>query len=168
MINEKHYLIVNKFHDCRLAPFKVTKGCSYLVYVIFGAQSGKTKRVHFNLLKAANRNKACEKLCHNAAARKTKEESSEEEVPFINEVPTGPAIANAAVLAKSQYYGNLAVANSQIQSMAKPPQAIPVVNADHASTVAAPPTVEPVVPQRGAQSATTCALAQSSRQETRF
>ena len=35
--------------------------------------------------------------------------------------------------------------------MAKPPAAIPVVNADYGSTVAAQPTVEPVVVHRGAQ-----------------
>ena len=56
MINKKPDLLVNKFHDRWLGPFKVTKRCSDLVYEILNADTGKTKRVHFNLLKAASRN----------------------------------------------------------------------------------------------------------------
>ena len=55
MINKKPDLLVNKFHDRWLGPFKVTKRCSDLVYEILDPNSGKTKRVHFNLLKAARR-----------------------------------------------------------------------------------------------------------------
>ena len=48
-----------------------------------------------------------------------------------------------------QSTNNSEVAFAPIQSKAALPAAIPVVNADHASTVARPPTVEQVVPQRG-------------------
>ena len=41
------------------------------------------------------------------------------------------------------------MADAPIQSLAAPPAAKHAVNADHASTVALSPTVEPVVPQRG-------------------
>ena len=51
--------------------------------------------------------------------------------------------------AEMQATNNSAVPNAQIQSLAALPAAIPVVNADHASTVTAPPTVEFLVPQRG-------------------
>ena len=108
----------------------------------------------------------------NAMARDTNKESSEEEVPFIDELPTLPAVANAAVPAgtqntataeaaapnqqaidhlatQSQAFDNSAVPNAPVQSLAEPPAAIPIVNADHASTVAAPPTVKQVVSQRG-------------------
>ena len=175
MINKKPDLLLNKFHDRWLVPFKVTKRCSHQVYEIFDAQSGKTKRFHFNFPKAANRNKARKTFCHNAAAGETEEESYEEEVPFIDELPTLHAIANAAVPAgtqnavtaktaapnqsaakhlafRPQASDNSVVPNSPIQSLAKSPAAIPVVNVEYVSTVAAPPTVEPVVPQRsGAQ-----------------
>ena len=57
MINKKFDLLVNKFHDRWLGPFKVTQRSSELVYEIFDLNSGKTKRVHFNFLKAASRNK---------------------------------------------------------------------------------------------------------------
>ena len=43
MINKKPDLLVNKFHDRWLKPFKVTKRCSDLVYKILNADSGKTK-----------------------------------------------------------------------------------------------------------------------------
>ena len=72
------------------------------MYDVFDAESGKTKHVHFNLLKAANRNKASKNLGYNAAARDTEEESSEEEVPFINEIPTLPTVTNSAVPAGTQ------------------------------------------------------------------
>ena len=102
MINNKPDLLVNKFHDRWLGPFKVTKRCSDLVYKILNADSGKTKRVHFNLLKAASRKNVLDDIGQNAPARDTNEESSEEEVPFIDEVPTLPAVANAAVPAGTQ------------------------------------------------------------------
>ena len=173
MINKKPDLLVNKFHDRWLGPFKVTKRCSDLVYEILDSNSGKTKRVHFNLLKAASRNKNVrEDIGHDAPAEETREESSDEEVPFIDPVPILPAVANAAVpagtqnvvtaeaaapnqqatdhlVSQPQAFDNSAVPNEPIQSLAALPVALPVGNADHASTVAAPPTVEPVVPQRG-------------------
>ena len=46
-------------------------------------------------------------------------------------------------------YHNSAVPNTPIQSLAAPLAALPVVNADHALTVAAPPTVQSVVSQLG-------------------
>ena len=48
-----------------------------------------------------------------------------------------------------QATNNSAVPDALIQSLAVPPAAIPVVNADHASTVTAPPKVESVITQRG-------------------
>ena len=83
MINKKPDLLVNKFHDRWLGPFKVIKHYSDLVYDILNADSGKTKRVHFNLLKAAGRKNVRDDIGQNAPARDTNEESSEEEVPFI-------------------------------------------------------------------------------------
>ena len=71
MINKKPDLLVNKFHDRWLGPFKVTKSCSDLVYKILDATAGQTKRVHFNLLKAANR-----KNVRGAPVGETDEESS--------------------------------------------------------------------------------------------
>ena len=91
----------------------------------------------------------------NAPARDTNEESSEKEVPFIDETPTLPAVANAAVPAGTQNAvtpkasapnqqatdhlatqlqasDNSAVPNVPVQSLAEPPAAIPVVIADHA------------------------------------
>ena len=55
MINKKPYLLVNKFHGRWFGPFTVKMRCFELVYKILDADSGKTKRVHFNLLKAAMR-----------------------------------------------------------------------------------------------------------------
>ena len=52
MINKKPELLVNKFHDRWLGPFKVIKWCSDLVYEILNRDTGKLKRVNFNLLKA--------------------------------------------------------------------------------------------------------------------
>ena len=83
MINKKPDLLVNKFHDRWLGPFQVTKRCSDLVYEILNADSGKTKRVHFNLLKSASRKNVRDDIGQNAPTRETNEESSEEEVPFI-------------------------------------------------------------------------------------
>ena len=108
----------------------------------------------------------------NAPARDTNEKSSEEEVPFIDEVPTLPVVANAAVsvgtqnavtaetpapnqpdadnlTSQPQATNNSAVPDEPIQSLAAPPAAIPVVNADDASTVAATLPGQPVAPQRG-------------------
>ena len=66
------------------------------------ADSGKTKRVHFNLLKTASRKNVRDHIGQNAAARDTNEESSKEEVPFIDEVPNLPAVATATVPAGTQ------------------------------------------------------------------
>ena len=113
----------------------------------------KIKRIYFNLLKAANRNKARDNLGHNATAKETKDESSKEEVPFINEVSILPAVANAVVPAGKQnavtaetttpnkpaaYHlasqplatNNSAVPDAPIQSLAAPPATIPAGNAD--------------------------------------
>ena len=85
MINKKPDLLVNQFHDRWLGPFKVTKRCSDLIYEILNADFGKTNRVHFNLLKAASRNKNVrEDIGHDAPAEETGEESSKEEVFFID------------------------------------------------------------------------------------
>ena len=92
MINKKPDLLVNKFHDRWLGPFNITKRCSVLVYEILDATSGKSKRVHFNVLKVANRKKV-----RRAPVGETDEESSDEEVPLIDEVPNLPTVANAAV-----------------------------------------------------------------------
>ena len=56
MINKKPELLVNKFHDRWLGPFEVIKRCSDLVYEILNKDTGKVKRVHYNLLKAASMN----------------------------------------------------------------------------------------------------------------
>ena len=172
MINKKPDLLINKFHDRWLGPFKVTKRCSDLVYEILDANSGKTKQLHFNLLKAASCKTVAEYIGQNTLAGDTNKESSEEEVPFIDELPTLPAVTNAAVPAgtqntvtakaaapnqhttdhlatQSQASDNSAVRNAQVQSLAEPPAGIPDVSADNASTVAALPTVQPVAPQRG-------------------
>ena len=165
-------LLVNKFYDRWLGPFKVTKHCSDLVYKILNADSRKTKRVHFNLLKAASRKTERDDIGQNEPARDTNEESSDEEVPLIDEVLNLPTVANAAVpvgthnavtaettvsnqqvpdslASHLQATNNSAVPDAPIQSLAALHAAIPVVNADNASTVAAPPTVKPVIPQRG-------------------
>ena len=172
MNNKKSDLLVNKFHDRQLGPFKVIKRCSDLVYEILDAIFGKTKRVHFNLLKAMSRKIVRDHIGQNAPARDTNEDSSEEEVPLIDKVLTLPAVANAAVPAgpqnavtaekvavnqptidhfssQQQATNNSAVTDVPIQSLVAPPAVIPVVNADNTPTVAAPPTVKPVVPQRG-------------------
>ena len=75
----------------------MTKLCSDLVYEISDANFGKTKRVHFNLLKAASRKYVREDIGQNASAGDTNIEISEAEVFFINQGPTLPAVANAAV-----------------------------------------------------------------------
>ena len=169
MINKKPDLLVYKFHDRWLGPLKVTKSCSDLVYKILNADTGKTKLVYFNLLKAASRKTVRDDIDKSAQAIDTNEESSEEEVPFIDEAPTLPAVANAAVPAgtqnavtanattdhlatQSQAFDNSAMPNALVQSLAEPLAAIPVVIADQASIVAALPTVQPVALQRsGAQ-----------------
>ena len=66
------------------------------------ADSEKTKRVHFNLLKAATRKNVLDDIGQNAPAKDTNRESLEEEVPFIDKVPILPAVANAAVFANTQ------------------------------------------------------------------
>ena len=94
----------------------------------------------------------------------TNEASSEEEVPFINQVPTLPIVSNAALPSGTQNAVTVetaatnqpaadhlatqpqdsdisAVHNAPIQSHAKPPVAIPVVCADHASLFAEFPKV---------------------------
>ena len=132
----------------------------------------KTKRVRFNLLKAASRKNLRDNIGQNAPARDTSEESSEETVPFIDKLPNLPAVANAAVPAGMQNAVTVkaaalnqqatdhlatqpqdsdisAVPNAPVQSLTEPPAAIPVVIADEASIVAALPTVQPVAPQRG-------------------
>ena len=69
MINTKPDLLVNKLYDRWLRPFKVAKRCSDLVSEILDSNSRNTKRVHFNLLKAANRNKNVrEDIGHDAPA----------------------------------------------------------------------------------------------------
>ena len=165
--NKKPDLLVNKFHDRWLGPLTVTKRCYDLVYEILNAESGKTKRVHFNLLKAAKRENV-----RGAHVGETDEESSDEDVPFIDELPTLLAVTNAAVPAgkqntvnaeaaapnqqgtdhlatQSQASDNSAVPNEPVESLDEPPAAIPDVSADNALTVAALPTVQPVAPQRG-------------------
>ena len=89
------------------------------------------------------------------------EESLEEEFPLIDEVPTLPGVANAAVPAGKQNAetaktagpnhpaDNSAVYDAQMQSLAAPHLPIPVFNAVHTATVTALSTVESVVPQRG-------------------
>ena len=56
MVNKNPELLSNKFHDRWLGPYEVIKRCSDLVYEILNRDSGKLKRVHFNLLKAAKVN----------------------------------------------------------------------------------------------------------------
>ena len=63
-------------------------------------------------------------------------------VTAVTAAPNQPA-------AEPQATNNLALPNAPIQSLATPLAAIPIVNADHALTVAAPSTVELVVLQRG-------------------
>ena len=77
MINKKLDLLVNKFHDRWLGPFKVTKRCSDLMYEILYATSGKTKRVHFNLLNAASRKTVREGIGYDAQAGEIRKKSSE-------------------------------------------------------------------------------------------
>ena len=67
------------------------------MYEILDAESGNTKRVHFYLLKAAKRENVC-----GAPVGATDEESSEEEVPVIDQVPILPAVDNAALPAGTQ------------------------------------------------------------------
>ena len=71
------------------------------MYEILDARSGKTKQVHFNVLKAASLENVRETIGYDALTGETEEESSEE-FPFINEVPTLHAVANAAVPAGTQ------------------------------------------------------------------
>ena len=172
MINKKPDLLVNKFHDRWFGPLKVTTRCSDLVYKILDADFGKTKRVHFNLLKAASRKNVRDDIGQNEPATDTNEESFEEEVPFIDEVPTLPPVSTAAmpagtqngVTAKTaapnqpaadhlasqpQATNNSAVPDAPIQVLAAEFAAIPAVNPDHASILAAPIRVDSVVPQRG-------------------
>ena len=54
------------------------------------------------MLKAASRKTVRYDIGQNAPTRDTNEESSEEEVFFIDKVPTLPAIANATVPANTQ------------------------------------------------------------------
>ena len=61
--------------------------------------------------------------------------------------PNQPAADH--LVSQPQATNNSAVPDAPIQSSATTFAAIPVVNADHASTVAAPPTVDLVLPQRG-------------------
>ena len=137
------------------------------MYEILDAEFGKTKRVHFNLLKSAKRENV-----RGAPVGEIDKESSKEEVPFINHVPILPAVANAAVAAgtqnavaaktiapnqqapdhlatQSKASDNSAVPNAPVQSLSQPPAAIPDVSADNASTVTALSTVQPVAAQRG-------------------
>ena len=102
MINKIPDLLVNKFHDRWLGPFKVIKRCSNFVYEILDADSGKTKRVHFNLLIAATRKHVHDDIGQNAPARDTNEERSDKEVLFIDEVLILPSVANAAVPASTK------------------------------------------------------------------
>ena len=113
-----------------------------------------------------------ESISQNTPPGYSNEKSFDEEVPFIDEVPTLPAVATPAVPSDTQYAvtaetvapnqpavdimaiqpqvsDKSAVTNALIQSMAKPTATIPVVSADHASTVAALFTVQPVAAQRG-------------------
>ena len=143
-----------------------------MVYEILDANSGKTKRVHFNLLKAESRKNVRDDIGQNALAGDTNDKSSEDEVSFIDDVPTLPAVANAAVppgtqnavtaeaaapnhpasdhlATHPQDFDNSAVPNAPIQSLAEPAAAKPVVSTDNASTVAALPTDKPVAPNRG-------------------
>ncbi|MCP6769035.1 hypothetical protein NL529_29740, partial [Klebsiella pneumoniae] len=76
----------NKFHDRWLGPFKVTKRSSDLVYEILDETSGKTKRVHFNLLKAARRTQGQEDDKKNTQIENGDEDSSDEEVPLLTEI----------------------------------------------------------------------------------
>ena len=174
MINKKSDLLVNKFYDRWLGPFKVTKRCSDLVYKILNTDSEKTKQVHFNMLKAASLKNVRDDIGQNAPASYTNEESFEEEVSFNDKVPSLPSVANAVVPAgtqnavtakaappnkqvndhlatdhmatQSQASDNSAVPNAPVQFLAEPPAAIPDISADNASFVAALPTVQPVAP----------------------
>ena len=86
----------------------------------------KTKRVHFNLLKAASRKSVPDNIGQNTLAGDTNEESSEKEVPLIDEVPNLPTVANAAVPAGT-HNAVTAETNAQNQqvadSLASQPQA---------------------------------------------
>ena len=81
MINKKPDLLVNKFHDRWLGPFKVTKRCFHLVYKILDANSGKTKRVHFNLLKASSRKNMRDDIGQNALATYKNEKALNKKSP---------------------------------------------------------------------------------------
>ena len=84
MINKKPDLLIKKFHARWLGPLEVTKRCSDLVYEIVNRVTQKSKRVHFNLLKAAQRNKAE----NTVAVAGADEESSEEEIISPGEYST--------------------------------------------------------------------------------
>ena len=73
--------------------------------------------------------------------------STQNAVTADTAAPNQPAANYLA--SQPQATNNSAVFDAPIQSLAAPPAAIPVVNADNASTVAAPPTVDPVIHQRG-------------------
>ena len=53
------------------------------------------------MLKAASRKNVREDIGQNSLTGDTNEKSSEEEIPFIDEVPTLPAVANAGVPAEA-------------------------------------------------------------------
>ena len=90
MVNKKPELLLNKFHDRWLGPFKVIKRCSDLVYEIQDQETGKSKRVHFNLLKPARRENALNENKTNQADG-TGGESSEEEV-LLTEAVLSPTV----------------------------------------------------------------------------
>ena len=59
--------------------------------------------------------------------------------------PPPNQLAADDLTSQPQANNNLAVYDAPIQSLAAPPATIPVFNADNALTVAAMPTVEPVL-----------------------
>ena len=55
LVNKNPTLLVNKFHDRWVGPYIIIKRCSDLVYEIKNPTTGKSKRVHYNLLKPATK-----------------------------------------------------------------------------------------------------------------
>ena len=80
----------------------MTKRYFDLVYKLLNANSKNTNRVHFNLLKAASRKTLRGDISKNEPTGKTNEEISRVHDFVFDEVPTLPAIANAAVHATTQ------------------------------------------------------------------
>ena len=61
-------------------------------------QTLKNKTTTFQFAKAAHLTNVCYDICQNAPAGDTNKDSSDEEVCFIDQVPTMPIVAIIAVL----------------------------------------------------------------------